>query len=463
MVSTTLWGLRMLSTAYVDLLIVFEDLPKERNMERKTHPLLWIPSSYIVMGVIYTMVVTVGAIMYRNMGLSVKEAAFITSSLGIPYTIKPLWASFLEMFKTKKFFVVLMQLILGAMLVLLGMALGMDDFVLWTSACLWVIGFAGSTQDIATDGIWVTGMSTERQAKYAGLQGMFWNIGPVIAQGPIIWLTGVLHDKMGMSWAESWRVVMVSTAAVMFAASFWHMRFLPRGSIAKDAPKSPADAVRIFVDTLLSFFKKKQVWLLITFVFLYRTSQGLLDKIAPLFMIDSLENGGLGLSNEMLGTLVGVLGTPASILGGILSGFYVAKKGLKKPLLFLCACVNIPNATYIYLAAFQPKSIYVIGFIVVLEKFFWGVGAVGHMIYMMSQVAPGPYKTAHYAFATSLMGLCMISTGMISGFVYEALGGYIPFFIFVIVATIPSFIATFFAPFHHPDVNQPGAEAETPI
>ena len=107
MVSTTLWGLRMLSTAYVDLLIVFEDLPKERNMERKTHPLLWIPSSYIVMGVIYTMVVTVGAIMYRNMGLSVKEAAFITSSLGIPYTIKPLWASFLEMFKTKKFFVVL--------------------------------------------------------------------------------------------------------------------------------------------------------------------------------------------------------------------------------------------------------------------------------------------------------------------------------------------------------------------
>jgi PAT family beta-lactamase induction signal transducer AmpG len=414
------------------------------------HPLLWIPSSYFAMGTIYIMVTVVTSIMYKNMGLSIKEAALYASSLALPYTIKPLWAPILEMFKTKKFFVVSMQVVIAGMVALAGLALGMDDFVSSTMACFWIIGFAGSTQDIANDGVYVTTLDAKRQAKFTGFQGMCWNIGPVLAQGPLVSLTGVFHSQ-GMSWADSWRIVMFIIAGIMLASSVWHMKFLPTGSKASSAPKSIAGAFGVFWDSLVTFFQKKEVWMMIAFSFLYRTSQGFLDKIGPLFMIDDLANGGLGLDNETLGTIVGSVGTPGFIVGALLGGLFVSRKGLKNVLFFLCACVNIPNATYLILGYFQPENVYFIGAIVTFEKLFWGFGSVGHMLYMMQQLSPGPYKTAHYAFGTALMGLCMMLTGMASGYIHEFIGGYVPFFFFVMAATIPSFVVTWFAPFHYSD------------
>jgi MFS transporter, PAT family, beta-lactamase induction signal transducer AmpG len=205
----------------------------------------------------------------------------------------------------------------------------------------------------------------------------------------------------------------------------------------------------------VTFFQKKEIWMMVAFSFLYRTSQGFLDKIGPLFMIDKVANGGLGLDNQVLGTIVGSVGTPGFILGALLGGLYVSRKGLKKVLFLLCACVNIPNATYLILGYLQPENVYFIGAIVTLEKLFWGFGSVGHMLYMMQQLAPGRYQTAHYAFGTALMGLCMMLSGMASGYVHEFVGGYVPFFFFVMVATIPSFVVTWFAPFHHSDgVNE---------
>ena len=429
------------------------------NEKSYKHPLLWIPSSYFAMGTIYITVTVVTSIMYKNMGLSITEAALYASSLGLPYTIKPLWAPILEMFKTKKFFVVLMEVIIAAFVGLVGLALGMDDFVAWTMACFWVIGFAGSTQDIANDGVYVTTLDAKNQAKYTGFQGMCWNIGPVLAQGPLVSLTGVFH-KQGMSWADSWRIVMFIIAAIMLAASVWHLKFLPPGSKAENAPKKLSDGFALFWDSVVTFFQKKEVWMMVAFAFLFRTSQGFLDKIGPLFMIEARAAGGLGLGNDVFGTIVGTVGTPGFIVGALLGGLYVAKKGLKKVLFILCLAVNVPNATYLLLGFFQPENVYFIGTVVTLEKFFFGFGSVGQMLYMMQQLAPGKYQTAHYAFGTALMGLCMMLTGMASGYINDYLGKtfgaglpnpFIPFFIFVIIATLPSFLVTWFAPFHHSD------------
>ena len=423
------------------------------------HPLLWIPSSYFAMGTIYILVTQVTAIMYKNMGLSITEAALYASSLGLPYTIKPLWAPILEMFKTKKFFVVLMEIIIAGMVALAGLALGVDNFVASTMACFWIIGFAGSTQDIANDGVYITTLDAKSQAKFTGFQGMAWNIGPVIAQGPLVWLSGFLNNQ-GMSWAASWRIVMFITAGIMLAASFWHLQFLPPGSKAENAPRKLSEAAALFWDSLVTFFQKKDVWMMVAFAFLFRTSQGFLDKIGPLFMIESRDAGGLGLSNEVFANIVGWVGTPGFILGALLGGFYVSRYGLKKVLFILALAVNVPNATYIVLGYFQPDNVYFIGTIVTLEKFFFGFGSVGQMLYMMQQLAPGKYQTAHYAFGTALMGLCMMLTGMSSGYINEFVGAtfgasfnnpFIPFFIFVVVATIPSFLVTWFAPFHHSD------------
>ncbi len=313
--------------------------------------------------------------MYKNMGLSIKEAALYASSFGLPFTIKPLWASFLEMYKTKKYFVVLMQLVCALGVAAAAIAVGADNFVASTMACFWIIGFAGSTQDIASDGVYVTTLDAKTQAKWTGVQGMCWNIGPVIAQGPLVTLTGVLHSS-GMSWAESWRIVLFIIAGIMLAASIWHMQFLPTGSKAANTPKSFKDGVWVFWDSLVTFFQKDSVWLMIAFAFLFRTSQGFLDKIGPLFMIDGRETGGLGLGNEVFGMIVGTVGTPGFILGALLGGFFVASKGLKKVMILLCLAVNIPNATYLFLGYFQPENVYFIGTVVTLEKFFFGFGSV---------------------------------------------------------------------------------------
>jgi PAT family beta-lactamase induction signal transducer AmpG len=357
----------------------------------------------------------VTTIMYRNLGMSEADAAFWGSALGFPYVVKFLWAPLLEMFKTKKFFVVTMQFGIGLMFALAGAALKIPSFVTITLALFFVAGFFGATQDIGADGVYVTALDRQEQAKFTGFQSLCWSIGPIFASGVLVRYSGVLHDK-GMGWASSWQVICFVIAATLGLLGLYHAKFLPPGAKAKNAPTNAGDAMATMGDAFKSIFLKKGIWMMLAFAYLYRFGQGLLDKVGPLFMMNERANGGLGLSNQILGDINGVYGMIGFLAGGLLGGLFVAKKGLStKILFFLCCMMNVPNATYIYLGMTQPESITFIGFVVTAEKFGFGFGAVGHMIYMMQQLAPGKYKTAHYAIGTALMGFCMMSTGMVSG------------------------------------------------
>jgi PAT family beta-lactamase induction signal transducer AmpG len=200
---------------------------------------------------------------------------------------------------------------------------------------------------------------------------------------------------------------------------------------------------------------------MIAFAFLFRTSIGLLEKIGPFFMVDAAAKGGLGMSNEQLGIVYGTYGLAAVLLGSLLGGIFVARRGLKRVLFVLCCAVHIPNLTFLAMAIALPSSMLVITAGVVIEKFFYGFGAVGFMIYLMQQLAPGKYATTHYAFGTGLMGLCNMVTGVVSGHLQEMMG-YVSYFVFVMVATIPSFLATWFAPFHQDDGMDPAPAALPP-
>jgi PAT family beta-lactamase induction signal transducer AmpG len=244
--------------------------------------------------------------------------------------------------------------------------------------------------------------------------------------------------------------------------ALFHVRTLPTGSKAPSSPANFGSAMKTFGDAFVTFVKKDGIVAMIAFAFLYRLGLGLLDKMGPLFMIDARANGGLGLSNQTLGDINGTFGTGAFILGSFLGGLFVASRGLRQSRMLLVLALNIPNATFLYLSQSMTTSPYVITAVVTLEKLGWGFGAVGHMLYMMQQIAPGPYKTAHYTFATALMGLCMMTTGMVSGFIQKA-AGYQTFFVIVLVAAVPSILATLFAPYPHPDgtmreVKKPEAE-----
>jgi PAT family beta-lactamase induction signal transducer AmpG len=420
---------------------------------RVPNPLGWVPTSYLAMGLVYVTVGSVANIMLRNVGLSNEKAAFWSSLLGLPYTLKPLWAPLLELGRTKKFFVVLMQLLLAGLIAGAGLTLALPGqaFVAPLLTLLALAAFAGATQDIGSDGVYVTTLDARAQARYTGIQSMCWNLGPILAMGLLVRVSGTLHERLG-NWRAAWTIILLLIAGLVLALGVYHGRRLPPGSRSADAPTNAAEAARTFGRAFSTFFRKPQVARMIAFAFFYRLGMGLLDKMGPLFMIDGREHGGLGLTNQMLGDINGTFGTGAFILGSLLGGLYVARRGLRRSLFVLCLCLNVPNLTFLYLSHALPTSRPLITAVVTLEKLGWGIGAVGHMIYMMQQIAPGPFKTAHYTFATAFMGLCMMVTGMVSGALQHALG-YGAFFVVVLLAAVPSVLVTLFAPWPEGDVT----------
>jgi PAT family beta-lactamase induction signal transducer AmpG len=417
------------------------------------HPLSWVPSSYFAMGTVWVTVTTMSNVMLLNLGLSVAQAAFYSSLLGLPYIFKPLWAPLLELYGTKKSWVVSAQVVLAGLLLATAFALPLPSFVAPVFTLLMLTGIVGATMDIGSDGVYVTTLPAKEQAKYTGIQSMCWSFGPIMATGGLVWVTGKLHERMSFPWA--WLSVFIALAVLLGLAALLHSRALPAGAKAADAPASFAEAMKTFGVAFALFFKKPSIWAMITFAFLYRFGLGLLDKIGPAFLIDSRLAGGIGLDNSELGVLNGTVGSAAFIIGSVLGGLFVSRsrRGLIGVLFVLALCLNLPNLTFLYLGLTTPSNAALggqtlIGVLVFIEKFGWGFGAVGHMLYMMQQIAPGPYKTAHYAFATGFMGLCMTTSGMLSGWIAENVG-YPSFFFIVLVAAAPSLLATLHAPFIH--------------
>ena len=429
-----------------------------RTPDRISHPLLWVPTGYFTMAMGYVMLTSVTAIMFKNIGLDNARAAAYSSMLILAYTIKPVFAPIVEMYRTKKFFVLCTQVLVGLGFAGAGLAMGLPNWMAFTLPLFWAMSFIGATQDIASDGVYVTSLDTRKQALYCGVQSLSWNVGPIFASGFLVYLSGRLHTDVfhhdpkvfGPEWMDAWRVIFFIVAAIVVLMALWHARMMPEGARAENTPTNLRGAGYILWDSFVTFFQKKDVWKMVAFAALYRTSVGLLDKTGPFFMVDSAAKGGLGMSNEQLGLVYGTYGLVAVLLGSLLGGMFVARRGLKRSLLFLCATLNIPNAVFLVLAITLPTSVLAITVGVVVEKFFFGFGLVGFMIYLMQQLAPGKYTTTHYAFGTGLMGLCNMVTGTVSGYMQESMG-YVSFFVFVMVATIPSFVATWLAPFHHSD------------
>jgi len=425
------------------------------NASQSKSPLFWVPSGYFTMALTYVTLTSVSAIMFKNLGMDNGRAAEYASYLILAYTIKPLFASIVEMYRTKKFFVICTQIAVGVGFMGASLMMALPNGIALLLIAFWILSFVGATQDIASDGVYVTSLDNKTQSLYCGIQSLSWNIGPIVASGGLVYLSGWLHTNyfhhdptvFGPDWAESWRVIffIVGVATVILAA--WHGRVMPDGDRVDNAPTSVASAWLILKDSFVTFFQKKDVWTMVAFAFLFRLSIGFLEKIGPFFMVDPVAKGGLGLSNELLGIIYGTYGLIAVLVGSLLGGIYVARRGLQPSLFILCCAVNIPNVTFLLLSIYQPTDLVVISIGVAVEKFFFGFGSVGFMIYLMQQLAPGKYTTTHYAFGTGLMGLCMMLTGIISGHLQELLG-YVNYFVFVMAATIPSFLVTWYAPFH---------------
>ncbi len=414
---------------------------------KQTKPFLWVPTAYFAMGLPFVAIAQASVLMYKNMGVSDTQIAFWTSLIMLPWTLKPFWSPVLEMFKSKKYFVVASQFITGITFALVAFSLPLNNFFTYSIALLAIVAFSGATNDIATDGVYLDVLSPKLQAEYIGWQGASYNIAKLFAAGGLVYLAGVLEGKLGV--VNAWVSVMVAISAIMVVLALYHIRMLPKGKTSVEVA-SLKDGFTTLWDVLKTFFQKKYIYLYIGFIILYRFAEGFAIKIAPLFFIADVSDGGLGLTTEQVGLVYGTFGTIAFVLGSVLAGYFIAKRGLKKALIYLVASFNIPFIVYAVLAINQPQELYYVAAAVVFEYLGYGFGFVGLMLFMMQQVAPGKYKMAHYAFATGIMNLGFMIPSMMSGYFSDLLG-YKTFFMWVLLAAVPVFIAAKFLPFARPD------------
>lgn len=439
----------------------------EPNIQNRRSPISWVPTLYFAMGMPFVVLNMVCTLMFKGLDVSDAQIAFWTSIIMFPWTLKPLWSPLLEIYKTKKFFVIFTQIATGCIFGLVALALHLPNFFAVCIALLAIIAFSGATHDVAADGVYMASLSKDDQARYIGWQGAFYNIAKIAATGGLVYLAGMLietytGDITGLSPAAAaaakhngsvmaWTIIMAVIGGIMVVLGLYNAKFVP-SEVKKDAEERPGfketmvELGNVFVD----LFRKRHILYYIFFIILYRFAEGFVMKIVPLFLKADRADQGLGLSEKEIGLCYGTFGAAAFVIGSILAGYYVAHRGLQKSLFSLCCVFNLPFVAYTLLAVYQPESLVLIGGGIVLEYFGYGFGFVGLTLFMMQQIAPGKHQMAHYAFASGIMNLGVMLPGMLSGYVSDWLG-YRHFFIFVLFCTIPAFLITWFVPFTYPD------------
>ncbi|MFR5936746.1 MAG: MFS transporter [Alistipes shahii] len=419
-------------------------------------PLRWVPTLYFAMGLPFVVLNMVSAVLFKDLGISDAQIAFWTSLIMWPWTIKFLWSPFLEIFRTKKFFVVTTQLLSGILFGLAALSLHLPSFFAVTIAVFAVVAFSGATHDIAADGVYMSELTTQDQAKYIGWQGAFYNLAKLVATGGLVWFAGWLYEGFSADGASSydasvgsWTVVLLILCGTLVALGLYHLRALPSGGSASEG-RSLRDGLSGLKEVVGAFFQKKHIWYYLGFIILYRLGEGFVMKIVPLFLKADTASGGLGLTNQQIGLYYGTFGAGAFLIGSLLAGYYIARRGLRRTLFTLCCIFNLPFGVYALLAWFQPQSMWLVGGGIVVEYFGYGFGFVGLTLFMMQQVAPGKHQMAHYAFASGIMNLSVMLAGAVSGYLSDALG-YGMFFLAVMLATVPAFLVTWFVPFTYDD------------
>ena len=407
---------------------------------KSTSPWAWIPTLYFAQGLPYVAVMTISVIMYKRLGISNAELAFYTGWLNLPWVIKPLWSPFIDLIKTKRWWITAMQLLIGAGLAGIAFTIPTDYFFQLTLAVFWLLAFSSATHDIAADGFYMLGLSSHEQALFVGIRSTFYRIATIAGQGLLIMLAGHLETTTG-NIPFAWSITFMVLAGLFLALWGWHKFILPRPDSDKAACQvSASTLMHEFWATFVSFFRKEQAGIAILFMLLYRLPEAQLAKMSIPFLIDPVAEGGMGLTTEQIGFVQGTVGIIGLTLGGILGGIAVSRHGLKRWLWPMVWAISLPDLVYVYLSYMQPSSLLLVNTCVFIEQFGYGFGFTAYMLYLI-YFANGEHKTAHYAICTAFMALGMMIPGMAAGWLQEVMG-YQMFFIWIMICTLATFGVT---------------------
>ncbi len=402
------------------------------------HPWRWIPTLYFGQGIPYVVVMTLSVVMYKNLKISNTEIALYTSWLYLPWVIKPLWSPLVDLFRTKRGWIVSLQLLLGASFALVALTVPAGHVFQLTLAVFWLMAFSSATHDIAADGFYLLAMPSHLQAAFVGVRSTFYRLAMIAGQGGLVYLAGMLADRSGDVRA-AWTTVFFVLAALFALIGTYHLFVLPRPTADGPASHGRPLAAEFFA-VFRAFFSKPGIKVILAFLLLYRFAEAQLLKLVTPFLLDGRDIGGLGLTTQQVGIVYGTVGVIALTVGGITGGVVISRFGLKRLLWPMIITMYSPNVVFIALAVFQPTSAVLVGTALAVEQFGYGFGFTAYMMYMI-MVAEGEHKTAHYAICTGFMALGMMVPGMFAGWIQDHVG-YLNFFIWVLVASIPSFAVT---------------------
>lgn len=400
-------------------------------------PWWWVPSLYFGQGLPYVVVMTLAVVLYKNLGIGNAEIALVTSWLYLPWVIKPLWSPLVDVLRSKRWWIVTLQLLIGASLAAVALALPMAGWFQASLALFWLMAFSSATHDIAADGFYMLALPQHQQAAFVGVRSLFYRIAMIAGQGGLVYGAGRLAEVSGNP-VRAWQIVFLGLGLAFVLLFAWHRGMLPRP--AGDAERRAHHTVRAvwadFVETFASFFRRRDIVLALAFLLTFRLGEAQLVKLAAPFLLDPRERGGLQLSTAELGLVYGTVGVGALTAGGLLGGWVISRHGLKSWLWPMVAAIHTPNLLYVALAASQPESRWLITAAVAAEQLGYGFGFAAYLLFMIL-VADGPAKTAHYALCTGFMALGMMLPGMASGWLQQQLG-YTAFFVWVCLCTLPS-------------------------
>ena len=434
----------------------------------RTSPWLWVPTLYFAEGIPYFIVNVISVIMFKKLGMGNGDIAMYTGLLYLPWVIKPLWSPFVDIIRTKRWWVIAMQAVMTVAFAIVAFSLPDAASLAETTGAVspdtvpvslfsltlvifWITAFASATHDIAADGFYMLALDPGSQSFFVGIRSTFYRLSSVFGQGVLVVAAGFLEMRLG-NIPLAWSLTMLVCAVLFAAITLYHVFSLPRP--ASDIPvavrsrfcngteeckQGPVAGrakgiVREFGQTFVTFFRKKNVWLAIVFMLLYRLPEAFLVKMLNPFLLDPVEKGGLGLSTGTVGTVYGTVGVIALTLGGIVGGMAASRWGLKKSMWPMALSLALPCLVFLYLAIAQPSSLWVINFCVAFDQFGYGFGFTAYMLYMM-YFSDGEFKTSHYSLCTAFMAMSMMLPGMVAGYLQEWLG-YTGFFWMVAVCCL---------------------------
>lgn len=407
------------------------------------NPWAWVPSLYFAEGLPYVAVMTISILVYKQLGLSNTEITFYTSWFNLPWLIKPLWSPFVDLVKTKRWWITCMQLLLAAAFGGVAFTIGKSFWLEGTMFFFWIMAFCSATHDIAADGFYMLGLDEHHQAMFVGVRSLFYRLATIFGSGILVVLAGLVQVQFRGEIRLSWCLVFYAVAGLIIGLWLWHRFALPVP--AEDAPRTGVTVNNIMAEfghTVKTFFEKPQFFTALLFILFYRMPEGLLVKVSALFLIDPPHNGGLGLSPQDYGFVNGTVGVIALIVGGILGGVVVSRDGLKRWLWPMVASITLPDLVYVYLSYTLPDNLFIVSACIAVEQFGYGFGFTAYMLYLV-YFSQGSYKTSHYALCTAFMSLSLMLPGFVAGMLQESVG-YQTFFIIVVCMCILTPIVSLF-------------------